>query len=232
MLFMLAAMLTLYQMERSPFCDKVRRILRYKNIPFEVQEVSPVLGRAYSPTGKLPAIEIDGQRIHDSTEIAHFLERRFPEPALIPASAEERALCHMLEDWADESLYYYEMALHFSLRDNTARRLEQLLEQEPPLQKALLKRLFPTLLRIMLWAQGIGRRAPQRLLDDVRRHMDALEDKLGNGPFLLGKALTLADVAVAVQLDAMCETPEARALCDEHPRVSAWLSRVRQKTCG
>ena len=33
-------MLTLYQFEISPFCDKARRILHWKKQPYEVHEVS------------------------------------------------------------------------------------------------------------------------------------------------------------------------------------------------
>ena len=33
-------MITLYQFEASPFCDKVRRICHVKNLPYQVQEVS------------------------------------------------------------------------------------------------------------------------------------------------------------------------------------------------
>ena len=37
-------MVTLYQMQISPFCDKIRGILAYKEIPFRVVNV-PVIGK-------------------------------------------------------------------------------------------------------------------------------------------------------------------------------------------
>lgn len=225
-------MLTLYQMERSPYCDKVRRILRYKGIPFDVHEVSMLQGSKHSRTGKLPALDLDGKYIDDSTQIAHAIELQFPEPSLIPAHPGERALCHMLEDWADESLYYYEMALHFTFEENVQPRLDQLTEHDTSLRRSLIKTVFPPVLRHLLWAQGTGRRGHERVLEDVTRHVQAIAGWLGDRQYLVSSDLTLADIAVFCQLSAMCETKQGKAICDAEPTVTAWLLRVRQRTGG
>ena len=34
-------MITLYQFEISPFCDKIRRILNVKHVPYAIEEVPP-----------------------------------------------------------------------------------------------------------------------------------------------------------------------------------------------
>ncbi len=225
-------MLTLIQMEVSPFCDKVRRILRYKDVPFEVVDVSVVAARWHSPTGKLPVMELDGHRIEDSTQIAHFLEQRFPEPRLIPRDRHTRALCHMLEDWADESLYFYELGVHFALPENTEARLEQLLEHEAKAKRPLIKPLVSAALKRTIRAQGTGRRTPERILEDVARHAEAIEGLLDDGEYLLGNELTLADIAVFSQVRAMCEAPNVRHLFAQNRGVSAWQQRVRMKTGG
>jgi len=225
-------MLTLHQLERSPFCDKVRRILRFKGVPFEVREVSLFAGKQHSPTGKLPALDLHGELLDDSTQIAYALERHYPEPRLIPLDPAQRALCHVLEDWADESLYFYEMALHFSLEENSAARIEKLAEQETPLKKALAKQVLPGLLRMSLVAQGTGRRTRERILEDVGRHMQAIADLLGDRAYLVGSDITLADIAVCCQLGAMLETEQGRRLCAQHPSVASFRSRVLMRTGG
>ena len=40
-------MITLYQFEISPFCDKVRRVLHWKKVPYEIVEV-PLKLRPYA----------------------------------------------------------------------------------------------------------------------------------------------------------------------------------------
>ena len=123
-------MLILHQYEISPFCDKVRRILHWKGVPYAVSEI-PLGDRArvrrLSPVGKLPVIEHEGRVVADSTEIAWYLEERFPERPLLPADPAERGRVHVLEDWADESLYFYEMRLRFTFPRNRARWVAALL---------------------------------------------------------------------------------------------------------
>lgn len=73
-----------------------------------------VLGvKRYSPTRKLPCIEYEGRFVNDSTDIAHFLDATFPDPPILPEEARARAQCHLLEDWADESMNFYMMKLRW-----------------------------------------------------------------------------------------------------------------------
>ena len=85
--------LRLYDWGASPFCMKIRGILDYKDLPYERVMV---LGRPLlelwrrGRIGKVPALDIDGELVCDSTDIAHVLERRFPTPPILPATARER----------------------------------------------------------------------------------------------------------------------------------------------
>jgi glutathione S-transferase len=68
-------MVTLHQWEISPFCQKVARMLRFKGIEFETINYNGVLGAKVpmlSKVGKVPVLDIDGQRIQDSTRIARY----------------------------------------------------------------------------------------------------------------------------------------------------------------
>ncbi len=60
-------MTTIYQFEASPFCDKVRRVCRYKKLPLVVQEVSLPGAAKYSSAKKLPVIDDDGARVDKLT---------------------------------------------------------------------------------------------------------------------------------------------------------------------
>ena len=101
------AEIVFYDWPYSPFCMKVRDILEFKGL--EYRTVNPLAARGVLKrrgTGKVPAVQIDGVFITDSTDIALALDKRFPEPPLFPSSSRERGLCQALEDWADESLYF------------------------------------------------------------------------------------------------------------------------------
>lgn len=96
----------LFQTETSMFCEKVRAVLRMKNIPYEVVDVrndrQPLID--YSGGRKVPVMDHNGERVSDSTFICAFLEEKYPQASIYPEAASDKGLCLMLEDWADEVL--------------------------------------------------------------------------------------------------------------------------------
>jgi glutathione S-transferase len=229
-------MIRLYQFEISPFCDKIRRILHVKRQPYEVVEVP--LHQSFrripkvNPIGKLPCLEHDGRRIADSTDIALHLEEVFPDPPLLPKSPRERALCHVLEDWADESLYFYEMTLRFTVPANARRFVPELLAHDPPWLRRILAPVVPPMLRRLTRSQGVGRKPREMQIRDVERHVEALDALVGEGGWLVGPGLTLADIAVFVQLRCIAATGEGESAVARWPRVGEWLTRVDRATAA
>ena len=228
-------MLTLYQFEISPFCDKIRRVLNVKGVPYRTQEVGLLEAqfgyRKVNPVGKVPAIaDGDGQIVADSTDIAYWIEERHPTPPLVPADARERALVHVLEDWADESLYFFEMRMRFGIAHNRTRVLPRLLEHESALMKALVPVISPFAVGQVLKAQGIGRRSDARIVAEVAGHLDAIAALLGGRDYLVGNALTLADIAVFAQLFAIGDSTEGAAEIAKRSAVAAFMDRVDRLT--
>lgn len=228
------AAITLHQFDVSPFCDKVRRILRLKGVPFEIHEISALRStfevRRINRIGKVPVLEADGRLIADSTEIARFLDERFPEPPLWPDDPRERAQCHVLEDWADESLYFYEMTMRFQWPSNSARWSREAMREDGRLGEAIGPLLVPLLLSQRTKAQGVGRKPHDLVLRELERHLDALDTFLDGGDWLASSALTIADIAVAAQVTAITGAVEGRAAVDGHPATAAWLERVNAAT--
>jgi glutathione S-transferase len=224
-------MITLYQLSTSPFTEKVRRALVYKGLEFEVQEVerATVAGGRYakvSPTGKFPAIEHEGQSIWDSTDILHHLERAFPEPRLIPADPREAALAHVLEDWADESLYFYEMTMRLAWPHNLEAALDEFAAGMPGVPRDHLKKAILDGVGAVTKAQGLGRKPPEKVVADVQRHFGALDALLEGRDWLVGAALSIADLAVISQLYALLYAVEAREALDATRNVKPWMTRV------
>jgi glutathione S-transferase len=227
-------MIVLHQMEESPFCDKIRRALNWKRIPYGVHEV-PLLEaittfKKVNPIGKVPALEIEGRVVADSTDIAYFLEERWPERPLIPREPAERALCHVFEDWADESLYFYEMRLRFTFERNRDRWTRVLLAHDAALMRMMGPALVARVLRKQCYAQGVGRRPEDMVLRDVRRHVDALDAWLAGKTWLVGHALSLADITVYAMFRCIDCAEEGHAILAERPAVIQWMARVAEAT--
>lgn len=228
-------MITLYQMEISPFCDKIRRVLNVKGLPYALHEVglleSQTGYRKINPSGKVPALADGGAAIIcDSTEIARYLDEKYPSPALIPADARSRALNHVLEDWADESLYFYEVRLRFGMPENRARSMVKLLKLENTVIRTLMPPYISSVVKGQLNAQGLGRKTDAQIMIEVGRHLDALTELLSGQHYLLGDALMLADISVFCMLYCLQDTPEGAAEIARRPDVAAYMKRVDAQT--
>jgi len=228
-------MIVLHQSQISPFCDKIRRVLHYKQRAYEVREVAihETLGRlaGLNPVGKVPVIEHDANVIADSSDISRYLDRVFPDPPIFPEDPRDRALCHFLEDWADEGLYFFEIWFRFALPENASEWSRRSSRSEPPLLRRATERALPTLMRNLLKAQGLGRREPLDVLECFTRHIAALAGWL-NGDWLVGDRLSIADIAVYAQLACAADTGEGAAVLADHEPVMAWMERVNAATAG
>lgn len=233
----LRAVITLYQFEISPFCDKVRRVLHLKGQAYTVREVTlGETGRGFikklHPSNKLPIIDHDGTIVADSTHIVAYLERAFPEPSLYPTDARDRAIAHILEDWADESLYFYEMCMRFTFPHNAEKWLPELLKHDGGVMRALARRLVPRTTKKQLAAQGTGRKGRERVAQEAAAHIAAVGDYLGDNDWLAGGAISVADIAVFAQLYCLRGTEEGARQIASLPPVQAWMQRVDEATAA
>jgi glutathione S-transferase len=222
-------MIRLYQFATSPFCEKVRRLLNFKRRPFEIVEVDRTRLAGYagvSPRGKFPTLEQDGKLMWDSTEIAYHLDKAFPDPPLIPHDPDAAALVHVFEDWADESLYFYEVALRLAREHNIDRALPGFQAGLPGVPLEKLRGRILAGAQTLVTAQGLGRKSAPEVTADVARHIAALESRLSARVWLVGGAPSLADIAVASQLSALSNASEVEPMLARAPNLTRWLERV------
>ena len=221
--------IVLHQWVISPFCGKVRRILEHKGLAFEVINYNGIKARkaaGLSGVGKLPVLDYDGERIQDSSDIAAFLEQKHPDPPIFPADPEQRALARIWEDWADESLYWFEIHQRFLYDDARAQAAALLAEGRPALERALLARVLKGMYKKKLAAQGLGRMPPERVEQKLLEHVDTLEALLGRRRWLVGDGRSIADIAVASQLAEIMRTSHLAPQIARREKLAEWLARA------
>jgi glutathione S-transferase len=161
-----------YGSSLSPFVRKTLVFIAEKGLTAERKPLPPhdpfPEFRACSPLGKIPGFEEGNFRISDSSAICHYLERKYPAPPLFPASPEDFARTIWYEEFADTSLVSAAGAVFFNL---VVKRLMRLGEPDMAAVETALKDGLPPL-------------------------FSYLESQVA-GPYLVGDALTLADIAVA-----------------------------------
>ncbi len=98
-------MVVLYDKDECPFCWKIRLALVEKGVVFTQHRVDtdnkPPALLALNPLGKVPVLGIDDLVLTESTLVMHYLEDRYPEPSLLPATPEQRHRARWLNHYAD-----------------------------------------------------------------------------------------------------------------------------------
>ena len=195
-------MLELHQFRHSAFCEKVRLVLAAKRLDYSVVEVVPGVGQLelvrLSGQRQVPVLVDGPEVIADSTAIALHLEARQPQPALLPVDPAARAQVRLLEDWADSTL-----------AAGARLALVQAAAADPVLRTALLPEATPDGLRSLVGAlpggllAGLGQVVDQGALQDLRSNLEQLAVLVQAQPYLVGSALSLADLAVVGQLSLL-----------------------------
>lgn len=191
-----------YGSSLSPFVRKVLAFGAEKGIALEHKPLG--LGAddpdflAASPFRKIPGFRDGDFGISDSSAIVHYLEARHPEPVLIPAEPEARARTIWFDEFADTILMSCGAKMFFN-RVVAPRFLGRPGDLETA-DKAERDELPPLL-------DYLERVAPPR------------------GGFLVGEAITLADIAVASPFANLSYMGVA---VDEgrHPRVKAYVDSI------
>lgn len=219
----------------SPPCWKVHLALRLKGLEYKSINIgTPAEAKKYNPRGRVPAAKIQGTMVVDSSDILTALDETYPETSLAPASAYDRAMTRILEDWADESVYFLLVYNRWLVPENRKR-----------LMNASFRKRFPGfLLPVVEWyarrevagrarGQGVGLKDPATVKRELAGCFQAIEDMLADGrEFLLGASIGRADIAVYSHFDhALIPSlaPDVDHL-RKFERVMAWCRRVAAKT--
>ncbi len=211
----------LYQFIGSPFCAKVRKLLAFKGVEFEVVELDYLERRELvlaSGQMMVPALTLEsGETIVDSARIAMRLEELFPEPTIFPAGW--RGVHIALADYIDNQLEDAVYAV--ALADELAHYAKQ------GADRSALWRLI----RERKYGAGFVERTIANHAANWERARTALapfEEQLANLPFLTGR-IGLADFALYGQLFYFAFTGEQK-IPAEMKNLRAFFDRVDRIT--
>ena len=194
----------LYGSTLSPFVRKVAAYAAEKGIEIEVQPTgfpnpSPEFCAA-SPFRKMPALSDGDYCLSDSTAIIHYLEAKFPEPALIPAEPRARGRVIWFDEFADTILFGCGQKVFFN--------------------RVVAPRF--------LGRPGDEAAAEAALRDEWPPILDYLETVVPpDGGYLVGDKLTLADIAVASPFANFRHL--GIEFEEHHPKTAAYVARMLER---
>ncbi len=170
----------LYHTHLSPFCRKIRMMLKEKDLPFELVQENPwdrnLEFFALNPAGEVPVlVEDNGTVVSGAYAIGEYLEETYPQITLLGKTAPERAEVRRLIDWFDHK-FDYEVT-----------------------QNVLFEKVFKHYFQCGEPNSGAIRTGKTNML----YHLDYIGYLANERYFLAGDALTLADLAAAAHLSAL-----------------------------
>jgi glutathione S-transferase len=227
----------LYGFRISPFVEKVIRGIQYKGLDWQIQAPTGPAGmKKWSPlTGKMPAADIAGERLFDSTFILRRLDELAPTPPLVSPDPTIAAQQRHMEDWSDESLYWNVMAFRWSATNGRA-SAERVLDAiaAPAVLRPLISPLMRRTVRRQVAAQGAGRLPQSMLAREFAGRLDDLVPLLADRAFFFSDSPSVADLALFGQLTFadVDASPETRDEVRKRPGLVQYMQRVAQATRG
>ncbi len=238
----------LWQYNFSNFNEKARWALDYKGVAHVRHSLLPNMPRAlmFSLRGTLPVLDLDGDRLVDSTRIIDALERRHPQPSLYPADPAERTRALALEEFFDEHAgHELRRAVFYEQRDNPDYVSALLTTGRGPTTRRIYRRLIA-----MPGAMTYAKRRYRFYAEDAERSrtkvsqaLDRIVAEQGTDGYLVDGRFSVADLTAASLLYPLAWPPELqyaypappdsavmRSLA-EHPGV-AWIAEMYRRHRG
>ena len=211
--------LILHHYPMSPFSEKIRRVLAFKQLAWQSVIIPTILPKpdVLALTGgyrKTPLLQIGSDIYCDSALICDVLEHVQPAPTLYPE--QHKGLARVLAQWADTTLFWAAMAYNLQ-RAGMAELFDGV-----PLEAV---KAFGADRNAM--AQGMTRLRPADGTAAYKSYLRRLANMLEDQKFLMGSTPCVADFAAYHPLwFTRRRVPVMAGILSATPGVLAWMDRM------
>jgi len=229
----------LLQFSTSHYCRKARLALGYKGCDYTVENLTPGFHafKVKPLTGltTVPVLSIDGssdsspdsssdpspgrdgtvfpEAIGDSSRIVAYLERRFPDPPLLPDAPDDRDRALQLEDWLDESIGTATRFVYYQYRATDGKAIDP-------------SPLSAVIIAIVRQQQGINAASAGLAADRLDLALPWIVDRWKADASLVGDRLSVADLTAAALLSPLALIPHYR---DTYPILFARIADIHAR---
>jgi glutathione S-transferase len=194
----------LYGASYSVYTRIARLALEEKGIGCELREVEifgpggvPAEHLERHPFGRIPVLEHDGFRLYETAAITRYVDEAFPGAPLQPATPAARATMNQTISVLDSYAY-----------------------------RPMIWGVFVQRVSIPKEGGKADEQVVERALSAAAKCVEALQGQLGDRRYLVGDALTLADLHAVPMLMYFAATPEGKQMMAEHPKLARWLAHM------
>jgi glutathione S-transferase len=196
---------TIYGIPGSPYVRAALLGCEEKGVPYDFRHMQ--MGESKTPEhlarhafGRIPAFEHDGFALYETQAILRYIDTVFPGPALQPAEPRAAARMNQLAGICD---WYFFPQVGATIG---------------------FQRLIKPLMGGTADEDACAAAYPNAVtcVTEIAR-------LLGEGPYLAGPQLTIADLMLAPQMAFLAMTPEGEKLFAAAPNITAWLARMEAR---
>jgi len=197
--------IVVYGVPGSPFMRSVQMGLEEKAVVYRVHAMAPRDSKSDAhlkrhPFGRVPAFQHGDFSLYETQAILRYIDDVFPEPPFEPS--DPRAVARMNQIIGINDWYFFPKVA----AEIVGRRI-----------------VGPALLGMTTDETAVAAAVPMG-----RVCIAELDRLLGAQPFLVGDAISLADLMLAPQLDFFAATPEGKAML-RGTRLETWLRRMNAR---
>ena len=221
-------MLELYHNDMSVCAQKVRLALAEKGLEYTEHHINLRSGEQkkpeyvkLNPKGVVPTLVHDGFVVCESVVINEYIDDAFEGPALMPESAQGRARVRHWTKQIDDSIFTATATVSVSIAFHH-QYTPELIEEQVRFRGPSYRQFIETV------KKGVDNPAFPAAIKRMDKMLADMDKALAEGPWLLGKQLTLADVAFAsyyTRLDHL----KFLGMLDGRPRAAGWYERMRSR---
>ena len=187
----------------SPFVVKVEMALLYFGLEYEVEHISPLKIRSFSPTGKVPWIRMGKSTLSESDSIIAFLNGNQDRDLFDSLTNDQRVLGMALKRLTEDHLYWLMVWAKWISDTSRAALAESLLDQYPRPIRMMISAATKRQISARCKSQGIGLMSEDERGNEAVKDLTTLSAQLQKMPFLLGPDMTVYDFSVAAMLSSI-----------------------------
>lgn len=196
-------MIKIHGVNISPFVRKIRVVLAEKGLAYDLVPANPFAPSpeflALTPLRKIPVLQDDTVTLPDSSVIVAYLERRHPEPSLLPQDPAQYGRALFYEEYADTVVAGATGPVF--------------------IQRIVIPRMMNGTPDEKLIAEALGR---------TPAILDYLEGELSDREWLAGGQFSVADIAVASPFVNWGYAGE-KVDASRWPKLASYITRVHAR---
>lgn len=217
------------ELPASNFSIKAMALLAMSGLDHTIENANPNKG----PKGKMPVLEDGDTIVPDSSHIQNYLERRYGIEFDADLTGRELADSEAYRRMVEEHLYWAVLHVRYFLYPHVTR--DAIFGSVPfPLRQVVFAMIRRQVVKA-LHAQGMGRHSPEQVQDFAIGNLQALADRIGDGPYFFGPSPTSIDASVYPILQSIMAPPmdcRMRQFLLAEPRLSNYAARCERAFFG